>query len=53
MNVWEQADLETTLDACLFIIGATLEENSLNFLIVRRHFSDGTGDQELLTQAMS
>ena len=35
MDVWEQADLQTTLDAYLFIIGATFKETSFNFLLIQ------------------
>jgi len=34
MDVWEQADLQITLDAYLFIIGATFKENSFYFMLV-------------------
>ena len=42
MDVWEQASLQTTLDAYLFIIGATFKETSFNFLhiwVLLRGFS--------------
>jgi hypothetical protein len=52
MDVREQADLQTTLDAYLFIIGATFKENSLNFLSVGGYWGNRTEVQKLPAQAI-